>query len=238
VKRIGKTDGGEILVALSVTDIINLSTGCQAIGELFDVIEVDVPNTVPTSADPLGLHPGQHKLVVDHVALTPATRTSYPKMTVTGHVDKPARDRTPLPPGTTKACAHCGKTFEPPRKDSRFCSKSCGMKAWRADKKMSKPTRAPRTKKTIKYPPKTCANCKKTFDPVRHDQTCCSRACRAKTPRTTYPKYDAAKAKAERLAMIKTLASRKISTFKPTADSIRLEDTAEFKQAQREASAE
>lgn len=66
------------------------------------------------------------------------------------------------------------------------------------------------------------------------DQACCSRACRAKMPRTTYPPYDAAAAKAKRLAALKELDQRKRGTFTPHDDGI----PAELKQADREARAE
>jgi hypothetical protein len=53
-------------------------------------------------------------------------------------------------------------------------------------------------------------------------------------PRTTYPPYDAAAAKAKRLAALKELDQRKRGTFTPHDDGI----PAELKQADREARAE
>jgi hypothetical protein len=93
--------------------------------------------------------------------------------------------------------------------------------------------RAPKASKPT-LASKVCPVCNKTFTPIRHDQTCCNRKCRAKLPRTTYPKYDAEAAKAARLAKIKELDQRKRGTFRPVEPP----EPAEFVQAQREASAE
>lgn len=172
MKRIGKTDGGGVLVEMTNSDVVRLMEACQALDQLFG--EIDIPDTIA---------PGEHKLVVDRVETTPATRTTYPTMTIHGHVDKPAKAKA-VKAGPTET--------------------------------------------------KTCPACKKTFTARRKDQTCCSRACRAKMPRTTYPPYDAAAAKAKRLSALKELDAKKYGTFRPHDDGV----PAEFKQAQREARAE
>lgn len=98
-----------------------------------------------------------------------------------------------------------------------------------------------RRKPRSKYPlekDKVCPVCKKTFQQTRCDQSCCSRACRAKLPRNTYPKYDAAAAKAARLARLKELNKArpidKRDTFKLREET----EPAEFTQARREAAQE
>lgn len=188
MKRIGKTDAGGVLVEITNSDVVRLMDACQALDQLFGVIEVSVPNAI---------QPGANTIHVDHVEVTPATRTSYPKMTVTGHVNKPAKDNKSAP------------------KTARKTS-----------------TRAKREP----LPARICLNpkCKKSFIPIRHDQTCCNKKCRSKLPRTTYPKYDAAAAKAKRLAALKELDKGKRGTFTPHDDGFPVE----LKQAQREAAQE
>lgn len=83
-------------------------------------------------------------------------------------------------------------------------------------------------------PPRKCEACEKVFVPWRKDQKFCSKICHYIAPRKTYPKYDAAAAKAKRLADLKALDQRKRGTFRPHDDGV----PAELKQAQREARAE
>lgn len=123
-------------------------------------------------------------------------------------------------PGNLRKCEKCGKPFAPKSDKSRYCSRVCQNKAYRATKTTSNPA-----KPTIK-----CQTCGKTFTQWRKDQTCCSISCRN---RTTYPKFDAAAAKAERLAKIKAIAEKR-GTFRPVQETV----PREFVQAQREANQE
>lgn len=177
MKRIGKTDGGGVLVEMTEADIISLMAGFQSFGQLYDVIEISIPNVQPAP-------------VTGPLSITLAPDNS-----------------------TQKSCEQCGKLFTPPRKDSRMCSKACLDKSYRfAKAKAVTPAKVEVIAKPTANPDPTvkrfCLTCKKSFEPHRKDQTCCSKACRAKLPSTTYPKYDAAAAKAKRLAALKNWTPR------------------------------
>ena len=89
-----------------------------------------------------------------------------------------------------------------------------------------------------------CQTCKKWFEPIRFDQKCCSRECRAKQPRTTYAPYDAEANKrariAARLAMIKTLDKTiaKPLFVESSPIPVDMDEVPEFKAALQEAGAE
>jgi hypothetical protein len=198
MKRIGKTDGGGILVEFTSGDVVRLMGACQSLDQLFGEIDMCVEPACGTGA-----------FIGD--AVRNAVYTTPPA--VVKAVKKAVKTDTTA----QKPCEQCGELFTPPRKDSRFCSKACRMTAYRAGKAKAGivTKRAPKASTKPELPSTFCLACKKSFVPHRKDQTCCSKACRAKVPRSTYPKYDAEAAKAARLAALKELDVKKRGTFKP-----------------------
>jgi hypothetical protein len=243
MKRIGKTDQGGILLEMTEDDITRFRQACDALADLL-------------------VQGANHGIVIEdesHRDEAPGTfeatligGTRLPDGAIKARTFKPRKNNTAK--GTVsiggcpskKACELCGKMFEPPRKDSRLCSKACTDKDWRQRKQGKvKPVSVAK-----------CLSCGRPFEPKRRDQTCCSKACRKKLPRPVKARKakeatvvkapppvavvakpaQAASGKADRLALIKRLANKGVGVpafVERAGTSPNLEDITEYQSARR-----
>jgi hypothetical protein len=211
MKRIGKTDDGGILMEMTAEDLNRFQQAMEAVADLLVA----------------GANHG--------IQISP--EFIEPKTVPVKKAEKQAKKYVKELKGAEKACVQCGEMFDPPRKDSRLCSKACTDKFYRA-KKTAKPTGGS----------DTCSACGKPYIRKRKDQSCCSAACRRKTPRSkpevVKPDVKAPArtvinddVKKTRMETLRKLVKKDAYVPPVPRQSVGsgLEDISEFRQAQREA---
>ena len=148
MRRIGKTDGGGVLLEMTGLDLIRLMDACKAMSLLFDEVEVCIPTN--------------HEAVATEAP--PAATIVQPK---------PVSVQSKRPPVKSgqRNCIQCHEAFTPKRKDQTCCGKAC-RKAYGDTHR--KPKAAKEPAKSDAHDKKTCADCGNPFVPWRRDQRFCS----------------------------------------------------------------
>lgn len=117
MKRIGKTDGGGVIIEMDPMDVVRVMEACKALSVLMDEVDVCLPprevETAPAMDEP-----------------RPAPAAKPTRKTVKAAAPKLAK----FPP---RKCEVCGVEFVPTRKDSHTCSRTC-LKAYHNAKKNGK----------------------------------------------------------------------------------------------------